>query len=211
MLFFPSVYHQDLQIANREAFWQSRASLCLVFNQRPHPCPGEPQLPEGCRLLRLNSRKHGSALNLWLSHEAALQPRRGEASLRPPSEALEISRTQGGLNSGNFIRPAQTKETFLSSFLTNRTSCPSVHPSSPRAALLPHPLWVLPRPPLPAPLPLPAGWTKGKSHKPSSEERTGLHPAFSAESERSRLETGQKTACFCSLPKPKERIGLAAV
>ena len=185
-----------------------------MFNQQLHPCPGEPQpphlLPEGCRLLRLNSRRHGTALNLRLSHKAPLQPRRGEACLHPLSEALEISRMKEGLNSGNFIRPAQTKEPSLSSFLSN-APCPSVHPSSPRAALLPHPLRVLPRSPLPAPPPLPVGRTKGKPRKLSSEEQAGPRPAFPAESERSRLEMGQKTACFCSLPKLKERMGLAAV
>lgn len=137
--------------------------------------------PPAQRLLRLHSHKPSTALNPWLSHKAALQPQRGKTGPQLPSEGLEISRMQEGLSTGNFIRPAQSNKSFLSLFLLD-TPCPSV---------LPHPLWVLPCPPVPA-----VGRTKGKPHQLSSEERAGPHPAFPRRERAGPFGNGTKNSLF---------------
>lgn len=89
------------------------------------------------------SQQNRTKTQAWGSLQSPAKPQSSitalvaETCLQPLWEALEVSRMQEGLNSAYFIQPAQPKEPFLSSFLPD-TPCPPAHPSSPRAALLPH-------------------------------------------------------------------------
>lgn len=195
--FSPFIYPQDLQTANRRSLSAKQDQTLPCAHQPTQGSLSSPKAP------KTPLPQAWCSLNLCLSREAVSQPGWGEAACSP-FRSPGISKVQESLNSGSFIRPGQSKETFLSSSLSN-TPVPLFTPHHPGQA----PPGTASPPSLPH---HPAmGWTKGKPRKLSSEEQAGPRPGFSVESERSHLETGQKTACFCSSPKPKERTGLAAV